>query len=101
MEVDPIPNLPSNLMDSPALQDPTPAQNSVKIGTSVTEKAALSKPTVQDYRNLITLLVKDKIPFHIHPRDEEQKMKAVIRGIPPECQLDEVKNDLINQYFPI
>ncbi|GBP22365.1 hypothetical protein EVAR_11881_1 [Eumeta japonica] len=108
MKLSPISNLPSNLTNLLASLDPAPAQDSVKIGTSVTEKAALSKPTgvkpvapkVQDYINLIKLLMKNKIPFYIHPLDEERKIKAVVRSMPLEFQSDEVKNDLINQAVP-
>ncbi|GBP46716.1 RNA-directed DNA polymerase from mobile element jockey [Eumeta japonica] len=82
MEVDqPLIN-PSNQMDSPASPDPAPIQD-------------------KDYRNLTRLLINGKIPFHTHPLDEERKIKAVIKGIPLEFQTDEVKNDLVNQGFPI
>ncbi|GBP88952.1 Nucleic-acid-binding protein from transposon X-element [Eumeta japonica] len=57
--------------------------------------------TIQDYRNLTRLLINGKIPFHTHPLDEERKIKAVIKGIPLEFQTDEVKNDLVNQGYPI
>ncbi|GBP02055.1 Nucleic-acid-binding protein from transposon X-element [Eumeta japonica] len=57
--------------------------------------------TIQDYRNLTRLLINGKIPFHTHPLDEERKIKAVIKGIPLEIQTDEVKNDLVNQGYPI
>ncbi|GBP66346.1 hypothetical protein EVAR_88456_1 [Eumeta japonica] len=82
MELDQLSTNPSNQMDSPASPDPAPVQD-------------------KDYRNLTRLLINGKIPFHTHPLDEERKIKAVIKGIPLEIQTDEVKNDLVNQGYPI
>ncbi|GBP93801.1 hypothetical protein EVAR_62862_1 [Eumeta japonica] len=91
MELDQLSTNPSNQMDSPASPDPLQFRISIKITVS----------TIQDYRNLTRLLINSKIPFHTHPLDEERKIKAVIKGIPLEFQTDEVKNDLVNQGYPI
>ncbi|GBP82985.1 Nucleic-acid-binding protein from transposon X-element [Eumeta japonica] len=91
MELDQLSTNPSNQMDSPASPDPAQFRISIKITVS----------TIQDYRNLTRLLINGKIPFHTHPLDEERKIKAVIKGIPLEIQTDEVKNDLVNQGYPI
>ncbi|GBP60593.1 Nucleic-acid-binding protein from transposon X-element [Eumeta japonica] len=41
------------------------------------------------------------VQFHTYALEEERKIKAVIRGIPVDFALDDIKNDLVNQGFPV
>ncbi|GBP76832.1 Nucleic-acid-binding protein from transposon X-element [Eumeta japonica] len=58
-------------------------------------------PNVETFRSLNKYLVDNKVQFHTYALEEERKIKAVIRGIPADFALDDIKNDLCGQGFPV
>ncbi|GBP67923.1 Nucleic-acid-binding protein from transposon X-element [Eumeta japonica] len=61
----------------------------------------LQAKTVADFRNLQNLLVSLKISFHTYSLKEEREIRVVLRGVPKELPVDEVKEDLIAQHLPV
>ncbi|GBP67659.1 Probable RNA-directed DNA polymerase from transposon BS [Eumeta japonica] len=58
-------------------------------------------PNVETFRSLNKYLVDSKVQFHTYALEEERKVKAVIRSIPVDFALDDIKNGLVNQGFPV
>lgn len=58
-------------------------------------------PTSTDFRNLTSLLAARAVEYHTYALEEERKLRVVIKGIPKEISVDDVKADLISQSFPI
>ncbi|GBP51854.1 hypothetical protein EVAR_88559_1 [Eumeta japonica] len=61
----------------------------------------LQAKTVADFRNLQNLLVSLKFAFHTYSLKEEREIRVVLRGVPKEIPLDEVKEDLLSQHLPV
>ncbi|GBP44703.1 Nucleic-acid-binding protein from transposon X-element [Eumeta japonica] len=61
----------------------------------------LQAKTIADFRNLQNLLVTLKISFHTYSLKEEQEIRVVLRGVPKELPVDEVKEDLLAQNLPV
>ncbi|GBP06443.1 Nucleic-acid-binding protein from transposon X-element [Eumeta japonica] len=57
----------------------------------------LQAKTIADFRNLQNLLVTLKISFHTYSLKEEREIRVVLRGVPKELPVDEVKEDLLAQ----
>ncbi|GBP44053.1 Nucleic-acid-binding protein from transposon X-element [Eumeta japonica] len=57
--------------------------------------------TVEDFRKLNKFLISNNIPFHTFALEEKRKVKVVIKGIPLEFETDDIKDDLINQGYPV
>ncbi|GBP68577.1 Nucleic-acid-binding protein from transposon X-element [Eumeta japonica] len=86
------------------------AANSFKIVKRKSRKAArrqlkigirISTGTVEDFRKLNKFLISSNIPFHTFALEEERKIKVVIKGIPLEFETADIKDDLINQGYPV
>ncbi|GBP64387.1 Nucleic-acid-binding protein from transposon X-element [Eumeta japonica] len=58
-------------------------------------------PNVETFRSFNKYLVDNKVQFHTYALEEERKVKAVIRGIPADFALEDIKNDLCGQGFPV
>ncbi|GBP89487.1 Histone H2B.3 [Eumeta japonica] len=71
----------------------TKAQNT-KSGIKITVAS------IEDFRNLNRYLVQNNLPFHTFALEEERKVKAVIKGIPTELDVDYIKEDLDRQGYP-
>ncbi|GBP44860.1 Nucleic-acid-binding protein from transposon X-element [Eumeta japonica] len=61
----------------------------------------ISTGTVEDFRKLNKFLISSNIPFHTFALEEERKIKVVIKGIPLEFETADIKDDLINQGYPV
>ncbi|GBP36322.1 Nucleic-acid-binding protein from transposon X-element [Eumeta japonica] len=61
----------------------------------------ISTGTVEDFRKHNKFLISNNIPFHTFALEEERKVKVVIKGIPLEFETDDIKDDLINQGYPV
>ncbi|GBP09534.1 hypothetical protein EVAR_76547_1 [Eumeta japonica] len=53
--------------------------------------------TVPDFRNLSALLATLKVAYHTYSLKEEREFRVVLRGVPKEIPVEEVKEDLIAQ----
>ncbi|GBP88547.1 Nucleic-acid-binding protein from transposon X-element [Eumeta japonica] len=58
-------------------------------------------PDVETFRSLNKYLVDFKDQFHTYALEEERKIKVVIRGIPADFPVEEIKADLCDQGFPV
>ncbi|GBP86545.1 hypothetical protein EVAR_69065_1 [Eumeta japonica] len=56
---------------------------------------------VKTFRSLNKYLVDNRVQFHTYALEEERKIKAVIRGIPTDFPIEEIKSDLCGQGFPV
>ncbi|GBP67540.1 Nucleic-acid-binding protein from mobile element jockey [Eumeta japonica] len=56
---------------------------------------------VETFRKLNKYLVDNKVQFHTYALEEERKIKMVIRGIPTDFPVEEIKADLCDQVFPV
>ncbi|GBP50385.1 hypothetical protein EVAR_32630_1 [Eumeta japonica] len=45
-------------------------------------------------------LIDNKVKFHTYALEDERKLKAVIRGVPADFDINDIKSDLLNQGFP-
>ncbi|GBP77769.1 Nucleic-acid-binding protein from transposon X-element [Eumeta japonica] len=61
----------------------------------------LQAKSIADFRNLQNLLVSMKISFHTYSLKEEREIRVVLRGVPKEIPVDEVKEDLLSQNLPV
>ncbi|GBP66391.1 Nucleic-acid-binding protein from transposon X-element [Eumeta japonica] len=61
----------------------------------------LQAKTVADFKNLQNLLVCYKFKFHTYSLKEEREIRVVLRGVPKEIPVDEVKEDLVAQSLPV
>ncbi|GBP63382.1 Nucleic-acid-binding protein from transposon X-element [Eumeta japonica] len=61
----------------------------------------LQAKTVADFRNLQNLLVTLQFAFHTYSLKEEQEIRVVLRGVPKEIPVDEIKEDLLSQHLPV
>ncbi|GBP36376.1 Nucleic-acid-binding protein from transposon X-element [Eumeta japonica] len=61
----------------------------------------LQAKTVADFKNLQNLLVCYKFKFHTYSLKEEREIRVVLRGVPKEIPVDEVKEDLVAQNLPV
>ncbi|GBP70964.1 Nucleic-acid-binding protein from transposon X-element [Eumeta japonica] len=62
----------------------------------------ISTGTIEDFRKLNAFFVKSNIPFYTFTLEEEKpKVKAVIKGIPLELEIPDIKADLISQGYPV
>ncbi|GBP50545.1 Nucleic-acid-binding protein from transposon X-element [Eumeta japonica] len=71
------------------------------FGMGVKRGLKLQAKTIADFRNLQNLLVTLKIPFHTYSLKEEREIRVVLRGVPKELPVDEVKEDLLAQNLPV
>ncbi|GBP67646.1 Nucleic-acid-binding protein from transposon X-element [Eumeta japonica] len=58
-------------------------------------------PDVETFRSLNKYLIDNKVKFHTYALEEERKLKAVIRGVPVDFDINDIKTDLLNQGFPV
>ncbi|GBP73427.1 Nucleic-acid-binding protein from transposon X-element [Eumeta japonica] len=65
------------------------------------DKIKITVPDVETFRSLNKYLIENQVQFHTYALDEERKLKVVIRGVPEDIDLDDIKADLVNQGFPI
>ncbi|GBP67638.1 hypothetical protein EVAR_98693_1 [Eumeta japonica] len=56
-------------------------------------------PNVETFRSLNKYLVDNKVQFHTYALEEERKIKAVIRGIPADFALDDIKTTYVVKAF--
>ncbi|GBP34434.1 Nucleic-acid-binding protein from transposon X-element [Eumeta japonica] len=61
----------------------------------------LQAKTVADFKNLQNLLVSCSFKFHTYSLKEEREIRVVLRGVPKEIPVDEVKEDLLAQNLPV
>ncbi|GBP34443.1 Nucleic-acid-binding protein from transposon X-element [Eumeta japonica] len=61
----------------------------------------LPAKTVADFKNLQNLLVSCNFKFHTYSLKEEREIRVVLRGVPKEIPVDEVKEDLLAQNLPV
>ncbi|GBP38859.1 hypothetical protein EVAR_32375_1 [Eumeta japonica] len=61
----------------------------------------LQTKTVADFRNLQNLLVTQKFALHTYSLKEEREIRVVLRGVPRELSIEEVKEDLLSQNLPV
>ncbi|GBP84189.1 Nucleic-acid-binding protein from transposon X-element [Eumeta japonica] len=61
----------------------------------------LQAKTVADFKNLQNLLVSYNFKFHTYSLKEEREIRVVLRGVPKEIPVDEVKEDLQAQNLPV
>ncbi|GBP36166.1 hypothetical protein EVAR_4310_1 [Eumeta japonica] len=61
----------------------------------------LQAKTVADFRNLQNLLVTQKFAFHTYSLKEEREIRVVLRGVPKEIPVNEVKEDLLSQSLTV
>jgi hypothetical protein len=53
--------------------------------------------TVDDFRALMRLLEERRVPFHSFALPEAKTLRAVLRTVPVEISLDDIKSDLVDQ----
>ncbi|GBP67577.1 Nucleic-acid-binding protein from transposon X-element [Eumeta japonica] len=61
------------------------------------DKIKITVPDVETFRSLNKYLIDNKVQFHTYALDDVRKLKVVIRGVPEDINLDDIKSDLINQ----
>lgn len=57
--------------------------------------------TSPDFRATTSYLETQNIPFHTYQLKEDKQLKVVIKGIPTEISVDEIKEDLIQKQLPV
>ncbi|GBP55034.1 Chimeric ERCC6-PGBD3 protein [Eumeta japonica] len=57
--------------------------------------------SVTDYRNLSALLATFKVAYHTYSLKDEREFRVVLRGVPKEIPIEEVKEDLLTQDLPV
>ncbi|GBP07918.1 Nucleic-acid-binding protein from transposon X-element [Eumeta japonica] len=57
--------------------------------------------SVTDYRNLSALLTTLKVAYHTYSLKEEREIRVVLREVPKEIPIEEVKEDLLAQDLPV
>ncbi|GBP82925.1 Nucleic-acid-binding protein from transposon X-element [Eumeta japonica] len=120
---------PAPLPKSPQAQVPVTTSSQVEAARASAPAPAGSKPTapprvkmpppifvrkganfikisadcthVETFRKLNKYLVDNKVQFHTYALEEERKIKMVIRGIPTDFPVEEIKADLCDQGFPV
>ncbi|GBP26351.1 Nucleic-acid-binding protein from transposon X-element [Eumeta japonica] len=58
-------------------------------------------PDVEIFRSLNKYLIDSEVKLHTYALEEKRKLKAVIRGVPVDFDINDIKTDLINQGFPV
>jgi hypothetical protein len=53
--------------------------------------------SVDDFRSLTRLLEERRVPFHSFALPEAKTLRAVLRTVPVEISLDDIKSDLVDQ----
>ncbi|XP_062526854.1 uncharacterized protein LOC134199621 [Bombyx mori] len=54
-----------------------------------------------DHRSLTAYLRKERIGYHTYALQEERELRVVIRGVPKELDVEQIKNDLVLVYIAI
>ncbi|GBP34180.1 hypothetical protein EVAR_30733_1 [Eumeta japonica] len=54
-----------------------------------------------DFRNLSALLATLKVAYHTYSLKDEREFRVVLRGVPKEIPIEEVKEDLLTQDLPV
>ncbi|GBP43659.1 hypothetical protein EVAR_30493_1 [Eumeta japonica] len=65
------------------------------------QEIKISAATIDDFRRLISLLIKSKLSIHTYALEEDHKVKAVLKGILLEFETEDIKIDLERQGYPV
>ncbi|GBP79254.1 hypothetical protein EVAR_87349_1 [Eumeta japonica] len=68
--------------------------NSTKAVRTADDSIKITCPDVETFRSVNKYFVDSKVQFHTYALEEERKIKIVIRGIPADFPVAEIKADL-------
>ncbi|CAH1384335.1 unnamed protein product, partial [Tenebrio molitor] len=71
--------------------------NSFQQGQTVRRRHPVNPVSVDDFRSLTRLLEERRVPFHSFALPEAKTLRAVLRTVPVEISLDDIKSDLVDQ----
>lgn len=69
-------------------------QTKIKYNRYIPDGIKIQTVDSDDFRNLIQELKIHDIYYHAHPLPEDKCLKVVLRGIPPEITIDEIRSEL-------
>lgn len=71
------------------------------IGKTCADGISVRVPTAADYRKATKSLRDKTVQFHAYPLEDEKVLRVVIRGLPKELEVSDIRDDLLTQGFPV